>query len=393
MLNIKKENLFLNYPELNNIELNIKIETNEKRINSENDKELHKMVLNYKKKIDNNEKKWDKTKIYTNLYEPLSVNKRKAITFYEPVSRAYFKLWEILTDINLIKTEKKIYNIACLCEAPGGFLECLINFRKKDFNGRFDKYYCMTLKSTKYKIPELNKNILKKKNIYLSYGLDNTGNIYNLKNILYFCKNKLNKIDIVTADGGFDYSQDFNNQEPASFRLIFCEIICAITICKKGGHFILKFFDIFTNFSLQILYFLNTLFEIVIITKPHTSRPANSEKYLICKNFLGIKQNYLKKLYNIIENWEIYEKKCFINNIFEIEIHINFKNCILYHNRIIIKKQLEHIIKTLYYMDNTNLSYEKKKLIKSEQLINCLLWCKKYNQPINNKSEYLKLLR
>ena len=38
-------------------------------------------------------------------------------------------------------------------------------------------------------------------------------------------------------------------------------------------------------------------------------------------------------------------------------------------------------------MDN-NLTNNKINLIKSEQLINCLLWCKKYKQAINNKSEF-----
>ena len=33
-----------------------------------------------------------------------------------------------------------------------------------------------------------------------------------------------NSMDIITADGGFDFSIDFNKQEQLSNRLIFCEI-------------------------------------------------------------------------------------------------------------------------------------------------------------------------
>ena len=36
--------------------------------------------------------------------------------------------------------------------------------------------------------------------------------------------------DIITADGGFDFHQDFNNQEKLSHKLIFCEVVTALTI-------------------------------------------------------------------------------------------------------------------------------------------------------------------
>ena len=105
MLNIDKKCLLLCYPKLNKKELSIEIKTNEERINSESDIQLHKIILKYKERIDNNQKAWDRTKMYTNIYEPLTINKQnKAITFYEPISRAYFKLWEILIDLKLIES-------------------------------------------------------------------------------------------------------------------------------------------------------------------------------------------------------------------------------------------------------------------------------------------------
>ena len=50
-------------------------------------------------------------------------------------------------------------------------------------------------------------------------------------------------MDIVTADGGFDFSVDFNKQEIMANKLIFCQICFAISMQKKGGIFILKIFD------------------------------------------------------------------------------------------------------------------------------------------------------
>ena len=67
-----------------------------------------------------------------------------------------------------------------------------------------------------------------------------------LQENLKYCYEKYgNNIDYITADGGFDFSVDFNKQEDLSLKLIFAQIIYAIIMQKKGGHFVIKIFDIF----------------------------------------------------------------------------------------------------------------------------------------------------
>lgn len=46
-----------------------------------------------------------------------------------------------------------------------------------------------------------------------------------------------------------------------------------------GGHFLCKTFDLFTPFSIGLVYLLYCCFERVSIFKPVTSRPANSERW------------------------------------------------------------------------------------------------------------------
>jgi len=48
-----------------------------------------------------------------------------------------------------------------------------------------------------------------------------------------------------------------------------------------GGHFVCKLFDIFTRFSVGLVYLMYRAFEHVALFKPVTSRPANSERYTI----------------------------------------------------------------------------------------------------------------
>ena len=42
-----------------------------------------------------------------------------------------------------------------------------------------------------------------------------------------------NSMDLITADGGFDFSYDFNNQETECVKLILCQICFAIAICSS----------------------------------------------------------------------------------------------------------------------------------------------------------------
>ena len=71
-----------------------------------------------------------------------------------------------------------------------------------------------------------------------------------------FAINNSKKSDLVTADGGFDYSTDYNKQELSSYKLIYSEIYIALNIQKDNGSFVLKVFDIFYHKTIQLIYLL-----------------------------------------------------------------------------------------------------------------------------------------
>ena len=76
-------------------------------------------------------------------------------------------------------------------------------------------------------------------------------------------------MDLITADGGFDFSIDFNNQEVQIAKLLFAQVCFAITMQKQGGTFILKLFDCFMQHSIDIIYILSSFFQMhyVIVEK------------------------------------------------------------------------------------------------------------------------------
>ena len=52
-----------------------------------------------------------------------------------------------------------------------------------------------------------------------------------------------------------------------------------------GGNFVCKLFDLFTPFSVGLVYLMYKAFHHVSIFKPVTSRPANSERQVSYMNW------------------------------------------------------------------------------------------------------------
>lgn len=363
----------------------------------------YKIVSNEKEKIDKleNTENWDKMKKIGNPYELIytTYNKKRkndSISQHIPISRSYFKMWEIFYNFDLFKnfnmhTE---HTFAHLAEGPGGFMEATYNFKskitkKKSIN---DIFYGITLKPTNEYIPDFNK--IKKifngnNNIKIEYG-----NLYiydDVKN--YISKFSNEKSILVTADGGFDYSSNFNGQEINSCQIIYSECIVALNILKKGGSFVCKVFDLFSYTMIQILYIVSSCFEEVYIYKPETSRPANSEKYLVCMYYKdNLSSESKNNLLKIIELWN--------NKTFDLteEDSIIFKD-IKVSNSFIqnLNNYNEKYMETQIYYLNSTIKLAEHKIEKDKyyeiiqnQVNNAIEWCKKYDMEINKNSIYYK---
>ena len=335
---------------------------------------------NMKRQIDDYNVLWDCYKKYTNVYEYIHTiipYTKFPVCKLRPLSRSFFKLIEIY---NLLNIEFKTQNIKTfhLAEGPGGFIEAMTHLR----NNPNDIYYGMTLISDDDNIPSWKKSkhfLSKNPNVYLEYGEDSTGNLFSKKNFLSCYKKYKNSIDFVTADGGFDFSIDFNQQETLSMKLIFCQICYALAIQKNGGHFILKIFDIFTQGTIDLLYILANCYEKIYIVKPYTSRTANSEKYIYCKNFKL--NNFQEILPNILSFFKEFETENNIKRFLNVNIPYYFINKIEDINAIIGQQQLENILLTLGLLDNNK--NDKLDTIKKNNIQKSIQWCIKYKLPYN----------
>ena len=105
----------------------IKVVSGPKKYEDKNKQRL----METKTEIDNCPMKlWEKSKKQHNEYEYIYTSSKKDLNVCSivPVSRSYFKLYEMIIDFHLLKS-----NIfcACLAEGPGGFIHCLNDYSFK----------------------------------------------------------------------------------------------------------------------------------------------------------------------------------------------------------------------------------------------------------------------
>lgn len=323
-----------------------------------------------KKLIDQYPHIWEKVKKNIHLYEYVYTSSylNKNISYFQPISRSYFKLKEILYDYNIDLFNNQITSLA---EAPGGFIQCLLEYFNNDI-----KINAITLLSENKKIPRWNRRLINHKQINFLYGDLNNGDLYDLNNVLSIIKNiKKNNCSLVTGDGGFDNSDDYNNQELNSLKLIYSEIFLALNIQIKNGTFICKIFDIFLNQTISLLYILYLSYNEIYIHKPLMSRLSNSEKYIICKGYKG----YNKNIINLLIHH--YDK-----NDLNLKIPKSFLNQIYQFNNNYTNEQIKHIKKGIDIIESNTIDKNPSK----DQIDKAIFWCEKYNIPINNNCFYLK---
>ena len=333
-------------------------------------------------------KKWDKYKKYANDYELIFTSGYgfPSISKHSPISRSYFKLWEILHDFKDSIDLASPNGLQCmfLAEGPGGFVEAYCNLRNKLGSTSNDLIYGVTLISSDRNIPawKLSNELISNNNIHILKGADNSGSLYNPEDISHIVsKVGYHSCNLVTADGGFDFSTDFNNQEELSTKLILSEILTSIQLQKEHGCFLLKIYDINSLCTMQLLFVLKELYESISFTKPLSSRPANSEKYVMCTNFKGpMHQNYNKYRYILATALNTWDEMRSI----QISISAAFVKDIVEYNTFYIIKQVLHINKTLCFI--SMIKSDKDEILKKNvwyQLKKAIKWCHKYNIVIS----------
>ena len=275
---------------------------------------------------------------YLHEYELVKVLCKKQV-----ISRAYFKLYEMVYFHESLSKPNCTYFF--ICEAPGGFIECVTDIRRKK-----------NLKTEYISISKYDNLI--KYSTYLDeeslvYG-DITDPVVLHKTINNIYERFPEGMDFITADGGFDVKV-FIAQEIICSKLLLCEIYLALSTQKKGGTFVIKFFDMFTHNSIIYYLLLCSFYSYVKIIKPKCSRNCNSERYLICYGFNGADESILHNLYTIIIGFQHTKNTTtivFPNFNFKSK-NFNLKKLSIFNN-LIIYEQIKTINESIKMVNTKN---------------------------------------
>jgi 23S rRNA U2552 (ribose-2'-O)-methylase RlmE/FtsJ len=307
---------------------------------------LHKT----KSKIDTKRARWDAMKRAANPYEAVSQHNMIELEGSRPVSRSFFKMWEMLHEFPELKGMLN-GRVACVAEGPGGFVQAIL--RAKPCH--VDVVTLVSRQSPCMRVYDSN---------VAEHTIDGTGDVCKLVVARGFV-NVSRGASLFTADGGFDMNGRFDEQESLSLPLIEAEVCIGITTLMTGGCMVIKFYDVFVDGTKALIEWMYGSFEQVYIYKPCTSRPANSERYVVC-----LKKRDTQIVRDIhafvMENgsrpqYRSSKLTTVLNNI----------NCILG------KRQLRSINRSLSMAPIVD---------EKENVLHVLQWCQKYNMKINKNA-------
>jgi 23S rRNA U2552 (ribose-2'-O)-methylase RlmE/FtsJ len=341
-------------------------------------------LSNIKQKISDLEAqgRWELVKKMVNPYEMVYTHEDKqfhpSISLVKPLSRSYFKMIEILHVLQffegLPKQQVKIRS-AHVAEGPGGFIQALVQqceAKKKTLQ----KAVAMTLKPVNPCVPgwkRATKFLQKNPEVIIHSGEDGTGDIYKVENQASFINACKPGVSQFTADGGFDFSINYEVQEERVFHLLVSSALTGIQSLSTDGAFILKLFDISSVHTKILIVLLSQCFGEWLLYKPALSRPCNSERYflgrksrtpspMLLKHLSTMQGNAVKGLYPIdTSGFFIYPNSY-------IESHV----------KEIIDGQIRSINKAFEYANQPEVWYRTQLPI---DLKTSAVWCEKFHVP------------
>lgn len=298
-------------------------------------------ILNYDDSI------YNLTKVYLNLKSSEDNENFKSHTWY--------KIWEILFSFDI--ANQKNLNLGIISKSSNIIKDSVESYRKKLITNSKTNTNIATIKQKEVQ-PEMSNKIS-----FIPIILKGSQ-------------------DLIIAD--VEYEPKVQNMtEQETYQLFVSEIYNALSNLNKGGSFIVKIWDTYTNVTIKLIWILTSYFSESYIYKPFFSRQTTSERYIICKEFnKTITTKELKIFENIIKDMD---SKQWVFDVFpSIELNHSYLNLWKYQNnkivnqqQIIINKLVRYIKENVYFGDDYHQYREK-------QISNIQWWVETFFPPSNN---------
>jgi hypothetical protein len=264
-------------------------------------------------------------------------------------SNAFLQMWEILFTFNLIDGDK--VNSVSIGKTPGDSISAISMYR--------DKFFSKQSKNdvhTGYIVEATSENA-KDKNI--SYGklfekdkritVNKSGKL-----VLSDVKNSIDvsNTNLIVACGNVTWNNRVL-QEQESFTFEISQIIIGIEKQAKGGHMVLKIYEMYTDLTVKLIEYAASLYNEVFIYKPYTSKKSKSDRYVVFKEFLD--KDTKKHVAVLRTLLEASVSGKYVNDFFVgTALQSNFKNTIVDSNVGIGSRQFQNIYEIVDFINKEN---------------------------------------
>lgn len=261
--------------------------------------DLRGFLADKKSQLDNIDKKtFDDVHFYHDLYTPLK--KRIRMIGAEAVTNAWLKIYEIFTifDGKIFgpkDEEGKPFSFFDACSLPGAWVAAThqyIRSNRPDIGAI--KWDAESWRGNDEALTDT-YGIVKANPDRFDFGEAQDGDIQREENLLHWEK-KFAGRDLSISDCGISVTEDYNMQESMNAKLNYAQTLLGLLLVKKGGSVIFKTYTSFEPSSRSLLYILSSVFDEFYLVKPLTSRPGNSEVYMVGLGFRGVSSDYKNKM-------------------------------------------------------------------------------------------------
>jgi cap2 methyltransferase len=299
------------------------------------------------------------------------------------ISQAWLKMYEIITDCDLIPTNRKgTYKSFHICEAPGTFINCINNYihTKTNYDAFEWKSQSLKPKGAMSKATTIGDTygLIKRYPDKWDFGIDNTGDITNIENIKYYAKMaKDMNINLMTSDCGLPMG------DTKYYQVAYASYVSLLYSLPQNGTLLYKVLSpIDVPLIWNLIYITYTNFKEMFFFKPVQNSQSRGF-YIIGKGYLGTEQSVLDKLLSLIPKFE----ESSVGSKFNKEEYDLFNDT--YPEEFVIQVQnicerlasnyVNSIERIIYYVDNVDaLGKEYKKHIESYMKEKNEDWIRKY---------------
>lgn len=218
----------------------------------------------------------------------------------DTISQAWLKMYEIITDCNLIpRTQKGTFHSFHIAEAPGTFINALNNYihTKTAFSGF--EWHAQSLHTPNTRIKD-QFGLIKRHSERWDWGATRDGDITSIRNIKYYKQRVSSRsaISLMTSDAGLSM------KEPGYEKVAFASLLAILDILPPGASMVYKILTpIDEPLVLNLIYVAYCNFKELIFYKPVQNNQSR-EFYIIGKGYIGTAPEILDAFYNELKNYK-----------------------------------------------------------------------------------------